>query len=137
MVSVWENVLFLWNMFYISAKFQWNIKPKEIHLDCRSCAVFMHECQAIKHIHPLCILLVGGPWKLPLSILSNVYTLGSLPSDIVPNAQAYRPIHHTKLSVTFLPLFLVLSLKWGNKHETSALSLQFSFVKGLFIHFYV
>lgn len=72
----------LWNMFYISAKFQWNIKPKEIHLDCRSCAVFMHECQAIKHVHRLCILLVGGPWKLPLSILSNIYMVGSLLSDI-------------------------------------------------------
>ena len=61
MVSAWENVLFFWNTFYILAEFQWNIKPKEIDLDFRSCAVFMHECEAIKHVHPLCIVLVGGP----------------------------------------------------------------------------
>lgn len=39
-VSTWENVLFLWNMFYISAKFLWNVKHKEIHLDYRSHALF-------------------------------------------------------------------------------------------------
>lgn len=68
--------------FTFQQNFQWYIKPKEIHLDCRSRAVFMHECHAMKHAHAPCILLVGGPWKLPLLILSNVYTLGSLLSDV-------------------------------------------------------
>lgn len=39
-VSTWENVLFLWNMFYISEKFLWNITRKEIHLDYRSHDLF-------------------------------------------------------------------------------------------------